>query len=81
VAGAVEAATLIALAISLTAGGPIVEWLGPRAAYYVGGVMTLAAALIMASPLLHPGLPPHQADEAFGFAPPRPVAAERTAGA
>ncbi len=89
VAGAVEAATLIALAVSLTAGGPIVDWLGPRVAYYVGGIMTLGAALIMASPLLHPGLPPHQADEAFGFVPPQrvvvdppePVAAERPAGA
>ena len=51
--------------------------------------MTLLAALIMASPLRHPGLPPHQADEAFGFVPPErvvvdppePVAAERPAGA
>jgi MFS family permease len=79
VAGAVEAATLIALAVSLTAGGPIVDWLGPRAAYYVGGVMTVAAALIMTGPLLHPGLPPHQADEAFLFGPIERVAADRTA--
>jgi MFS family permease len=79
VAGAVEAATLIALAVSLTAGGPIVDWLGPRAAYYVGGVMTVAAALVMAGPLLHPGLPPHQADEAFLFGPIERVAADRTA--
>ena len=35
VAGAVEAATLIALAVSLTLGGHIVDWLGPRAAYYL----------------------------------------------
>jgi MFS family permease len=69
VAGAVEAATLIALAVSLTLGGPIVDWLGPRAAYYVGGVMTLVAAAIMAGPLLYPGLPRHQADEAFLFGP------------
>src|SRR5918994_3945624 len=69
VAGAVEAATLIALAISLTAGGPIVDWLGPRAAYYLGGVMTGVAGLIMARPLLHPGLPRHRADEAVVFEP------------
>jgi hypothetical protein len=43
--------------------------------------MTVAAALIMASPLLHPGLPPHLADEAFGFMPPERVVAERAAGA
>ena len=77
VAGAVEAATLIALAISLTAGGPIVEALGPRAAYYVGGTMTVLAALIMAGALRHPGLPPHQADQAFGFGPAERVAANR----
>jgi MFS family permease len=70
VAGAVEAATLIALAVSLTAGGPIVDWLGPRAAYYLGGVMTVVAALIMAGPLWHPGLPPHQIDPSYGFLPP-----------
>jgi MFS family permease len=79
VAGAVEAATLIALAVSLTAGGPIVDWLGPRAAYYVGGLMTVAAALVMAGPLLHPGLPRHQADEAFDFGPAERVALDRTA--
>ncbi len=77
VAGAVEAATLIALAISLTAGGPIVEALGPRAAYYIGGAMTVLAALIMAGALRHPGLPPHQADQAFGFGPAERVAANR----
>jgi MFS family permease len=75
VAGAVEAATLIALAVSLTAGGPIVDWLGPRAAYVIGGVMTVLAALIMAGPLRHPGLPPHLADKAFDFGRP----AERAA--
>jgi MFS family permease len=77
VAGAVEAATLIALAVSLTAGGPIVEALGPRTAYYIGGAMTLVAALIMAGALRHPGLPPHQADHTFGFDPAERVAAER----
>jgi MFS family permease len=79
VAGAVEAATLIALAVSLTAGGPIVEALGPRAAYYIGGAMTVVAALIMAGAMRHPGLPPHQADEAFVFGPVERVAADRTA--
>jgi MFS family permease len=78
VAGAVEAATLIALAVSLTAGGPIVEALGPRTAYYIGGAMTVAAALIMAGALRHPGPPPHQADQAFGFAPAGRVVADRT---
>ncbi len=79
VAGAVEAATLIALAVSLTAGGPIVEALGPRTAYYIGGAMTVAAALIMAGALRHPGPPPHRADQAFGFAPAERVIADRTA--
>jgi len=79
VAGAVEAATLIALAVSLTAGGPIVEALGPRTAYYIGGAMTVAAGLIMAGALRHPGPPPHQADQAFGFAPAERVVADRTA--
>lgn len=65
VVGAVEAATLIALAISLTVGGPIVDLLGPRAAYVIGGVTTLVAALIALGPLRHPGLPPHQADLVF----------------
>ncbi len=69
VVGAVEAATLIAMATSLTLGGPIVDALGPRAAYYIGGVTTLAAALIVLGPMRHPGLPPHQADLAFEFAP------------
>ena len=79
VAGAVEAATLIALAVSLTVGGPIVEALGPRTAYYIGGAMTVAAALIMAGALRHPGPPPHQADQAFGFVPVERVVADRTA--
>ena len=65
VVGAVEAATLIALAISLTAGGPIVDLLGPRAAYYVGGLTTVVAALICLGPMRRPGLPPHQADLVF----------------
>jgi MFS family permease len=80
VAGAVEAATLIALAVSLTAGGPIVDALGARPAYAISGIMTLIAALIMASALRHPGLPPHQADLAFEFGPAERVGADRTAG-
>jgi MFS family permease len=79
VAGAVEAATLIALAVSLTIGGPIVDALGPRAAYSISGILTVIAALIMTSALRHPGLPPHQADLAFEFGPAEAVAAERTA--
>jgi len=65
VVGALEAATLIALAVSLTAGGPIVDLLGPRAAYYVGGITTVLAALIILGPMRRPGLPPYQADLAF----------------
>lgn len=79
VAGAVEAATLLALAVSLTAGGPIVDWLGPRAAYYLSGVMTLLAALIMYRPMMFPGVPPHQADRSLGFGEPEPVVVDRVA--
>jgi MFS family permease len=79
VVGAVEAATLIALAISFAIGGQIVDVVGPRAAYYIGGVTTLIAALIMAGPMRHPGLPPHQADLAFEFGPAEAIAADRTA--
>ena len=73
VVGAVEAATLIALAVSFAVGGPIVDAIGPRAAYFIGGVTTLIAALIMAGPMRHPGLPPHQADLAFEFGPVEPI--------
>ncbi len=79
VAGAIEAATLIALAVSLTVGGQIVDALGPRAAYSIGGIMTLLAALLMADALRHPGLPPHQADQAFGFGPAERLPFDRTA--
>jgi MFS family permease len=79
VVGAVEAATLIALAISFAIGGQIVDVVGPRAAYYIGGVTTLIAALIMAGPMRHPGLPPHQADQAFEFGPAQPLVVDRTA--
>jgi MFS family permease len=79
VVGAVEAATLIALAISFASGGQIVDVVGPRAAYYIGGVTTLIAALIMAGPMRHPGLPPHQADQAFEFSPAEPLVVDRTA--
>jgi len=79
VAGAVEAATLIALAVSLTVGGPIVDALGPRAAYSISGILTVIAALIMTSALRHPGLPPHQADQAFEFVPAEPLVVDGTA--
>lgn len=79
VVGAVEAATLIALAVSFALGGQLVDVVGPRAAYYIGGVTTLIAALIMAGALRHPGLPPHQADEAFEFGPVERVTVDRTA--
>jgi MFS family permease len=79
VVGAVEAATLIALAISFAIGGQIVDVVGPRAAYFIGGVTTLIAALIMAGPMRHPGMPPHQADQAFEFVPAEPLVVDRTA--
>ena len=79
VVGAVEAATLIALAISFAIGGQIVDLVGPRAAYYIGGVTTLIAALIMAGPMRHPGMPPHQADQAFEFVPAEPLVVDGTA--
>jgi MFS family permease len=75
VVGALEAATLLAFAVSLTVGGPIVDVLGPRAAYHVGGMTTILAALIVLRPLRHPGLPPHQADAAFEH--PSPASAVR----
>lgn len=70
VAGAVEAATLMALAVSLTLGGHIVDWLGPRAAYHLSGLATLVAAAVMLGPMRNPGLPPHQIDPSYGFLPP-----------
>jgi MFS family permease len=79
VVGAVEAATLIALAISFAVGGQLVDVVGPRAAYYIGGATTLLAALIMVGAMRHPGLPPHQADLAFGFGPEERLPADRTA--
>lgn len=79
VVGALEAATLIALAIAFAVGGQLVDVVGPRAAYYIGGVTTVLAAFIMAGALRHPGLPPHQADQAFGFGPAERLPADRTA--
>jgi MFS family permease len=79
VVGALEAATLIALAISFAVGGQLVDVVGPRVAYYIGGVTTVLAAFIMAGALRHPGLPPHQADKAFGFEPAEHLPASRTA--
>ena len=76
-AGVIEAATLIALAVSLTLGGAIVDALGPRAAYHISGLMTLIGGLVMWSPLRHPGLPPHQVDLSFGFEPAPRVSAQR----
>lgn len=80
VVGVIEAATLIAMATSLTVGGPIVEALGPRVAYYIGGLTTVVAALIVLEPMRHPGLPPHLADDAFDFGrPAERVLPDRTA--
>jgi MFS family permease len=79
VVGAVEAATLIALAISFAIGGQIVDVVGPRAAYYIGGMTTLIAALIMSGPMRHPGMPPHQADQALEFVRAEPLVVDGTA--
>jgi len=51
VIGASESAILIALALSFAFGGEVVDALGPRGAYAVGGLSCLAAALILVRPL------------------------------
>ena len=70
VAGAVEAATLIALAVSLTLGGHIVDWLGPRAAYYLSGLATLVAAGVMLGPMRNPDCRPTRSIRPTEFLPP-----------
>ena len=59
-AGASESAILIALAISFAFGGEVVDALGPRGAYFLGGLSCLAAALVLVRPLgrEHRGLAP-----------------------
>lgn len=49
--GASESAILIALALSFAFGGEVVDAIGPRGAYFVGGLSCLAAALVLVRPL------------------------------
>ena len=49
--GASESAILIALAMSFAFGGEVVDALGPRGAYFVGGLSCLVAALVLVRPL------------------------------
>ena len=53
VIGASESAILIALALSFAFGGEVVDSIGPRGAYVVGGLSCLAAALVLVGPLGH----------------------------
>ena len=51
VIGASESAILIALALSFAFGGEVVDAIGPRGAFVVGGLSCLAAALVLVRPL------------------------------
>lgn len=51
VIGASESAILIALALSFAFGGEVVDAIGPRGAFAVGGLSCLAAALVLIGPL------------------------------
>ncbi|MGZ8615293.1 MAG: MFS transporter [Actinomycetota bacterium] len=51
VIGASESAILIALAISFAFGGEVVDALGPRGAFLIGGLSCLVAALVLVRPL------------------------------
>jgi hypothetical protein len=42
---------LIALALSFAFGGEVVDAIGPRGAYFVGGLSCLAASLVLVRPL------------------------------
>jgi MFS family permease len=53
VIGASESAILIALALSFAFGGEVVDSIGPRGAYVVGGLSCLAASLVLVGPLGH----------------------------
>ena len=55
VIGASESAILIALAVSFAFGGEVVDSLGPRGAFAIGGLSCLAAALVLVRPLGHQG--------------------------
>jgi MFS family permease len=51
VGGAIEAAALLALALSFAFGGFVVDAFGPRSAYLIGGVAALLASLVLLGPL------------------------------
>jgi predicted MFS family arabinose efflux permease len=51
VIGASESAILIALALSFAFGGEVVDAIGPRGAYIVGGLSCIASALVLVRPL------------------------------
>ena len=51
VIGASESAILIALALSFAFGGEVVDAIGPRGAFAVGGLSCLVAALVLVRPL------------------------------
>jgi MFS family permease len=51
VGGAIEAAALLALAVSFGFGGFVVDAFGPRVAYLIGGVAALFATVVLFEPL------------------------------
>jgi MFS family permease len=51
VGGAIEAAALLALAVSFGFGGFVVDAFGPRVAYVIGGVAALSATMVLFGPL------------------------------
>lgn len=51
VGGAIEAAALLALAVSFGFGGFVVDAFGPRVAYVIGGVAALCATMVLFGPL------------------------------
>jgi MFS family permease len=51
VGGAIEAAALLALAVSFGFGGFVVDAFGPRVAYLIGGIAALFATVVLFEPL------------------------------
>jgi MFS family permease len=65
VGGAIEAAALLALAVSFGFGGFVVDAFGPRVAYLIGGVAALLATLVLFGPLRERS--PQSKSNAYGF--------------
>jgi MFS family permease len=65
VGGAIEAAALLALAISFGFGGFVVDAFGPRVAYVIGGVAALLATVVLFGPLRERA--PQAKTNAYGF--------------